>query len=126
MFAIQNILTALLFIIFYFQLVDTQRTMSKEDVLKIKNEYYVSFYCKNDICFETDFMYEDETFNDECSSKKCDYYCALQRLGPPYFEGTINYVINLFIILFPFILLFAFAMGLTICCCRPFTSLSEK
>jgi hypothetical protein len=35
--------------------------MSIEDVLKIKNEYYVSFYCKNDICVETDFMYDDET-----------------------------------------------------------------
>jgi len=61
MLAIQNILTILIFIILYFQLVHAQRTMSIEDVLKIKNEYYVSFYCKNDICVETDFMYDDET-----------------------------------------------------------------
>jgi len=61
MLEIQNILTILIFIILYFQLVHAQRTMSIEDVLKIKNEYYVSFYCKNDICVETDFMYDDET-----------------------------------------------------------------
>ncbi|ORY86438.1 hypothetical protein LY90DRAFT_628908 [Neocallimastix californiae] len=61
MFAIQKILTALLFIILYFQFVDAQRTMSKEDVLKIKNEEFVSFYCKNDICVRTDPLYDDKT-----------------------------------------------------------------
>ncbi|KAG4089783.1 hypothetical protein H8356DRAFT_1342712 [Neocallimastix lanati (nom. inval.)] len=35
--------------------------MSKEDLLKIKNKYYVSLYCKNDIGVETDFIYEEET-----------------------------------------------------------------
>ncbi|KAG4096534.1 hypothetical protein H8356DRAFT_441196 [Neocallimastix lanati (nom. inval.)] len=35
--------------------------MSKEDVLKIKNENFLSFYCKNDICVQTESMYEDET-----------------------------------------------------------------
>jgi len=63
MFTIQNILTAFLFIIHYFQFVDAQRTMSIDDVLKIKNEDLVSFYCKNVICVETDVTYEDETIS---------------------------------------------------------------
>ena len=63
MFTIQNILTAFLFIIHYFQFVDVQRTMSIDDVLKIKNEDLVSFYCKNVICVETDVTYEDETIS---------------------------------------------------------------
>jgi hypothetical protein len=35
--------------------------MSKEDVLKIKDEKYTSFYCKNDICVKTDPLYDDKT-----------------------------------------------------------------
>jgi len=61
MFTIQNILEVFLFIILYFHFVNTQPTMSKEDLLKIKNKYYVSLYCKNDIGVETDFIYEEET-----------------------------------------------------------------
>jgi len=50
-----NIFT-FLYIIFYIQLVNTyelNKVLSKNDVLKITNEYHLNFYCKNDICVST-------------------------------------------------------------------------
>jgi len=31
--------------------------ITKDEVLKITNEYYISYYCKNDICSLTDYNY---------------------------------------------------------------------
>ncbi|KAG4090253.1 hypothetical protein H8356DRAFT_1410299 [Neocallimastix lanati (nom. inval.)] len=64
--------------------------------------------------------------NDECSSKDCDNTCSLQPLRLPYFEGSTSYVPNLFTVLLMFMSVFAFSMGLTICCCRQFTKESNK
>jgi len=32
--------------------------MNKNEVLKLKNEYYTSYYCKNDICVKISFNYD--------------------------------------------------------------------
>jgi len=213
MFAIQNILRALFFIILYFQLVDARRTMSIEDVLKIKNENYVSFYCKNDICVETAPIYEDETVkipdkngnittyivhtcdetemeynickntecnadsdclsnkcinkqctynddepiihcddtyvpgflfikrssymhcgkawgyhcksNDECSSKICNEICTKQSNRYDENGGRVGFGL-IYVIFFGCILIFVFAMGLTICVCHFFTKERKK
>jgi hypothetical protein len=63
--------------------------------------------------------------NDECSSKDYDNTCSLQPFGLNNFEGRITYTL-IFGIFFSIILVFAFAMGLTICCCRQFTKESNK
>jgi len=34
---------------------------TKDEVLKITNRYYISYYCKNDICVSTDYNYLDKT-----------------------------------------------------------------
>ncbi|OUM57132.1 hypothetical protein PIROE2DRAFT_65176, partial [Piromyces sp. E2] len=47
------------FIIFSMHYVNANRILSREEVLKIKNEYYISYYCKNDKCVETNYDYRD-------------------------------------------------------------------
>jgi len=34
--------------------------LTKEEVIKITNEYYISYYCKNDICVLTDYNYAND------------------------------------------------------------------
>jgi len=46
-----------LYIIIYIQFVNAYEkgvVLSKDEVLKITNEYYISFFCKNDICVSVD------------------------------------------------------------------------
>ena len=45
---IKNII--FIYIIFYLRLINSNKIISKEDVLKIKDEYYIRFYCKDEIC----------------------------------------------------------------------------
>ena len=49
---IKNII--FIYIIFYLRLIKSDKFISKEDVLKIKDEYYIRFYCKDDICSRVD------------------------------------------------------------------------
>ena len=58
---INNIILCL-YIIFYIQFGNTYeegRVLSKDEVLKIKNEYFLSFFCKNDTCVSTSYDYGD-------------------------------------------------------------------
>ncbi|ORX83211.1 hypothetical protein BCR32DRAFT_308520 [Anaeromyces robustus] len=43
-----------LFIIFYIQFT---YSISKKEVLEIKDVFYISYYCKNDICVESPYDY---------------------------------------------------------------------
>eukprot|EP00833_Pecoramyces_ruminatium_P014793 jgi/Orpsp1_1/1188825/evm.model.d7180000067485.1 len=47
------------FIIFYFQFIRATQVLSKEEVLKIKNQYFIGFYCKDDICVPTKYDYRN-------------------------------------------------------------------
>jgi len=58
---INNIILYLCIII-YIQFVNAYETgvvLSKDEVLKITNEYYISFFCKNDTCVSTSYDYND-------------------------------------------------------------------
>ncbi|ORX52901.1 hypothetical protein BCR36DRAFT_323908 [Piromyces finnis] len=50
-----------LYIIFYIQFGNAYEgeVLSKDEVLKIKDEYYISYYCKEDICVEHSFDYDE-------------------------------------------------------------------
>ena len=37
--------------------------ISKQEVLNITNEYYISYYCKNDICKFLDYNYSKSIIN---------------------------------------------------------------
>jgi len=49
---IKNII--FLYIIFYLRLIKSDKFISKEEVLKLKNQYYSRYYCKDDICSRVD------------------------------------------------------------------------
>jgi len=58
-----NYINILLHIILYFHFVssyDKGIIVKKEEVLKITNEFYISFYCKDDICVSTDYDYSEK------------------------------------------------------------------
>ncbi|KAL6612695.1 hypothetical protein U3516DRAFT_548880 [Neocallimastix sp. 'constans'] len=51
-----------IYVLLYFQFInafDMNKVKSKEEVLKINDEYYISFYCKNETCILVDFDYTD-------------------------------------------------------------------
>jgi len=73
--------------------------MTKDEVLKIKNNYYISFYCKDNICVEANYSYSqytidipdvngnvtsyivktcryDEAISGKCKNKKCYNQCS--------------------------------------------------
>ena len=41
----------------------SQNILNKEEVLKITNEYYISYHCKNDICVLTNYDYSTHIIN---------------------------------------------------------------
>ncbi|ORX80375.1 hypothetical protein BCR32DRAFT_245688 [Anaeromyces robustus] len=54
-------LKIILYTIIYYiiiQLVNAVQTISKEEVLKITNAYYISFYCKDDICVPVEYNFK--------------------------------------------------------------------
>jgi len=52
---IKNIL---IYIIIYLRIINCE-IISKDEVLKFKDKFYVSFYCKDDICVYTDCYYNE-------------------------------------------------------------------
>jgi len=55
----KNIIFIFLYIIIYLGLINSNEVISKEDVLKIKDEYHIRFYCKDDICVHVEREYDN-------------------------------------------------------------------
>ncbi|ORX41832.1 hypothetical protein BCR36DRAFT_587695 [Piromyces finnis] len=96
-----------LFIIIYFQFAsanELNEVLSKKEVLNITNEFFISYYCKDDICVKTDNEYKEkfveipdknervikyivdtcsseEIINGRCFSEKCisDAHCLSNK-----------------------------------------------
>ena len=54
---IKNII--FIYIIFFSRLIESNKVMSKEEVLKLKNQYDTEYYCKDDICALVENNYND-------------------------------------------------------------------
>jgi len=55
--------TLCIIITVYFQFINAYNdTITLEEVLKITNEYYQSYYCKNDICAKTTYDYSKSLY----------------------------------------------------------------
>jgi len=51
-----------IYIIFYIHFIKTyelNKILSKNEILKITDEYYLSFYCKNDTCVSIYYDYKN-------------------------------------------------------------------
>jgi len=44
-------------ILVLYNIIMNENILSKEEVLKITNKYYISYYCKDDICVLSDYDY---------------------------------------------------------------------
>ncbi|KAL6628891.1 hypothetical protein U3516DRAFT_535315 [Neocallimastix sp. 'constans'] len=76
---INNVVLIIFMVIFYFQLADAYTygdTLPREEVMKIKNEYFLSFYCKNDICVVVDNEYIQKFVDIPDSTGKIWHYIA--------------------------------------------------
>jgi len=51
------ILTVFIYIAIYSLNVCNARILSKQEVLNIRSNYYISYYCKGDICASTTYSY---------------------------------------------------------------------
>jgi len=61
-----------IYIVLCINFVNTYEILTKDEVLNITNRYYISFYCKDNICVSTDYNYNDSIIEipDENGNKK--------------------------------------------------------
>ncbi|OUM61582.1 hypothetical protein PIROE2DRAFT_12362 [Piromyces sp. E2] len=57
---INNIILSL-YLIFYIHVVNGKLILSKDEVLDISDEYFISFYCKNNTCVSASYEYDEKT-----------------------------------------------------------------